>query len=202
MENQNNQISITWDGNGWQVETSVPTSRIRPGETIFTSIPDSALLPEAIAGDGVHLMFPAGTFLYLPLNAVRNVEELERIWQEHRIEAHPQLAKSPARPLVPIRVMEDLFLEPAGRLHRLRQADCVICGLDMTHQSLNSGASYCLLRYTAHQAGTISVFNGVRFIHDGEFRALAHQRNFLLHGTPIPEGEEPDGTRDMFPDLG
>jgi len=203
MENQENQVSITWDGNVWQVEPSVPTSRIRPGVTIYTSIPDTALLPEEISGDGVHRMFPAGTFLYLPLNAVRNVDELERIWQAHRSEVRPQLANSPTRPPVPIRVMEDLFLEPAGEFHGLRRANCKICGLDMIHHpSLNAAASFCLLRYTARQAGTLNVFDGVRFIYEREFRALGHQRNYLLHGTPIPESEEPDGTRDMFPDLG
>ena len=201
MENQGNQISITWDGNGWQVETSVPTSRIRPGETIFTSIPESALLPEENAGDRVHLMFPAGTFLYLPLNAVRNIDELERIWQSHRAEVRPQLSTSPDRPLVPIRVMEDLFLEPAGKFHGLRRANCEISGLDMIHPSLNAAASFCLLRYTARQVGAISVFDGARFIYEREFRALAHQRNFLLHGTPIPEGEDEDGTGKLFPEL-
>jgi len=201
MPTEENQISITWDGNGWQVETSVPTSRIRPGATFFTAVTDSVLLPEATTEDRTHLMFPAGTFLYLPLNAVQNVEELERLWQVHKEEVQPRLSKSPHRPLVPIRVMEDLLLEPAGRFHRLRKADCEICGLKMIHPSLNAAASFCLLRYTARQAGTLNVFDGVMFIHERKFRALDHQRNFLLYGTAIPEGAEEDGTGKLFPEL-
>jgi hypothetical protein len=195
------QITVTWDGNAWQVESSIPASRIRPGETFFTTIPDSALLPDETPGDGVHLMFPAGTFLYLPVNGVKNTEELERIWQDHRAKERPQLAKTPSRPFVPIRVTEDLYLEPAGRFHRLRRAVCEICGLQITHPSLNSAASFALLRYSAAQAGAIDVFKGVRFIHDRQFLALEHQRSFLLFGTQLPEGSDDDGTGQLFPEL-
>jgi len=201
MENQDNQISITWDGNSWQVETSVPTSRIRPGETIFTAIPDSALLPEETGGDEVHLMFPAGTFLYLPLNAVRNVEELERIWQAHRAEVHPPLART-NRLLVPIQVLEDLILEPAGTQYRLRAAKCRIPGRELEEQSLNSIATKALFRYTDRETGAIGVFREVRFIHAKSLIPIDHRRAFLIDGTPLPEPKNPeDGTPPLFGDM-
>jgi hypothetical protein len=187
MEALENQISITWDGQEWQVESSIPTSRIKPGETIFTPIPDTALLPEPPSEDPKLLMFPAGTFLYLPLNAARNEEELESIWQAHRAATHPPLAKSPNRPLVPIQLLADLWLEPAGHQHRLASAQCRIAGLEVEAPSLNSIATQALYRFTARETGAIGVFREVRFIHQKALISIDHKRTQILHGTPLPE---------------
>jgi hypothetical protein len=151
------------------------------------------------AGDGRRL-FSAGTWVYLPLNPVKNEDKVWALWVAHRDAEKPSLSRLPDRPLVPILLDEDLRFANAGS-RGLAACRCRIG--ERTFESLNQAASYALLEWTASGAGTINVFDGVRFIHDKALVRLRDQRSHLLNGDPLPENPDSDeGTPTLFPELG
>ena len=203
------ELRITWNGSAWNLETSGPPHALEPGAEFVLRLPaatvESAPSPEHLAvvpppsdGEG-KLLFPAGTWLYLPLNPVKNEDKAWALWVAHREEQRPALAKSPEKPLIPILLEEDLrFAHAASR--GLGACRCRIG--ERAFDSLNQAASHALLEWTDSETGAINVFDGVRFIHAKGLVRLRDQRSHILDGDPLPENPDTDdGTPTLFPEL-
>lgn len=200
------KIHLLWNGTDWEIDSSGPPHGLLAGteflirlpvaaaaeHPIPASMPPTAALP---TGEGGRL-FPAGTWLYLPLTPVKHEDKLTALWMAHRESQRPALSKSPDRPLVPILLEEDLRFAHAGS-RGLAACRCRIG--ERAFDSLNQAASHALLEWTANEAGTINVFDGVRFLHAKALVRLRDQRSHLLDGDPLPENPDADdGTPDMF----
>ncbi|MCU0779039.1 MAG: hypothetical protein MUF86_15420 [Akkermansiaceae bacterium] len=203
------EIRLLWNGTDWEIDSSGPPHGLVAGTEFLLRLPltVAALHPipavappdTAIpAGEG-RLLFPAGTWLYLPLNPVKNEDKLWALWVAHREAEKPALAKSPDKPLVPILLEEALRFAHVGS-RGLAACSCRIG--ERAFDSLNQAASHALLEWTANEAGAINVFDGVRFIHDKALVRLRDQRSHLLDGDPLPENPlADDGTPPLFPEL-
>jgi hypothetical protein len=202
------ELRLLWNGTVWETHSSGQPHGLLAGSEFLIRLPvaesqvcaDRPSAPPSPAGtaDGM-MLFPAGTWLYLPLNPVKDEDKLWALWVGHREAQRPALSKSPDRPLVPILLEEDLRFAHAGS----RQLAACRCRIgDRAFDSLNQAASHSLLEWTANQAGAINVFDNVRFIHDKMLVRLRDQRSHLLDGDPLPENPlDEDGTPGLFPEL-
>jgi hypothetical protein len=203
------EIRLLWNGHTWEIDSSGAPHGLEPGTEFLIRLPAGAVtdgtspghhavVPPPADGEG-QLMFSAGTWLYLPLNPVKNEDKLWALWVAHREAQRPPLSKTPERPLVPILLEEDLrFAHAASR--GLGACRCRIG--ERAFDSLNQAASHALLEWTANEAGTINVFDGVRFIHAKGLVRLRDQRSHILDGDPLPENpDSDDGTPTLFPEL-
>jgi hypothetical protein len=203
---QHSEIRLIWSGTQWKIESSGPEHGMKPGAEFLIRLPAAVAAPHpapltivpdpAVSNGDGKLLFPAGTWLYLPLNPVKNEDRAWSLWDAHRNEQHPSLAQKQTRPLIPILLEEDLrFAHAASR--GLAACRCRIG--DRVFVSLNQAASHALLEWTANDAATINVFDGVRFIHNKALARLRDQRSHVLDGDPLPENLEMDaGTPDLF----
>jgi len=199
------ELRITWNGSAWHLETSGPPHGLEPGAEFVIRLPGAApvqpvqltVVPDAVAQG--RLIFPAGTWLYLPLTPVKNEDKAWALWLAHRDAQRPALSKSPDKPLIPILLEEDLrFAHAASR--GLGACRCRIG--ERGFDSLNQAASHALLEWTGSEAGAINVFDGVRFIHVKGLVRLRDQRSHILDGDPLPENpDSDDGTPTLFPEL-
>jgi hypothetical protein len=205
------ELRLVWSGSAWNVETSGPAHCLQPGAEFLIRLPVAAeadqFAPLTVLSDvtsasptGIGLeLFPAGTWLYLPLNPVQNEDKLWALWVAHRDSQHPALSKSPDRPLVPFLLEDDLRFAHAGS-RSLAPCRCRIG--ERAFDSLNQAASYALLKWTANEAGAINVFDGVRFIHNKALVRLRDQRSHILDGDQLPENADTDeGTPTLFPEM-
>jgi hypothetical protein len=203
------EIRLLWNGTDWEIDSSGPPHGLVAGTEFLLRLPlagaaehpvPASTSPAAtIPTDEGRRLFPAGTWLYLPLNPVKNEDKLWALWVAHREAQKPTLAKSPDKPLVPILLEEDLRFAHAES----RQLAACRCRIgERAFESLNQAASHALLEWTANEAGTINVFDGVRFVHAKALVRLRDQRSHILDGDPLPENPDSgDGTPGLFPEL-
>ena len=200
------ELRIIWNGSTWNIESSGVPHGLDPGAEFLIRLPSVSLPAQpvpltevldsvATATEG-KLLFPAGTWLYLPLNPVKNEDKARVLWVAHRDAERPALSKSPDRPLIPILLEEDLSFAH-GVSRSLGGCHCRIG--ERRFDSVNQAASFALLKWTANEAGAINVFDGVRFIHAKGLVRLRDQRSHILDGDPLPENpDSDDGTPDLF----
>jgi hypothetical protein len=202
------EIRLLWNGVTWEISSSGPPHGLEAGTEFLLRLPVAAehLVPASVppaaalsTGEG-QLLFPAGTWLYLPLTPVKHEDKLWALWVAHRDAQKPALAKTPDKPLVPILLEEDPRFAHAGS-RGLAACRCRIG--DREFDSLNQAASHALLKWTANEAGAINVFDGVRFVHAKALVRLRDQRSHVLDGDPLPENPaDDDGTPTLFPEMG
>jgi len=199
---ETSEIRLIWTGKTWDMTTSGPTPGCEPGTEFLLRVPTAAFIspPSYSAttqGTATALLFPAGTFLYLPVNPVKNEDKAWTLWIAHRDSHQPALAKTPQKPMIPILLEDELrFANATSR--GLGGCRCRIG--DRAFDSVNQAASYALLEWSGGEAGTINVFDGVRFIHDKMLVRLRDQRSHLLDGDPLPANPDLDeGTPELFP---
>lgn len=203
------EIRLLWNGTTWEISSSGPPHGLEAGTELLLRLPVAAAAGHPVpastphtaalaAGEG-QLLFPAGTWLYLPLTPVKHEDRLWALWVAHRESQRPPLSKSPDKPLVPILLEEDLCFAHAGS-RGLAACRCRIG--ERAFESLNQAASHALLEWTANEAGTINVFDGVRFLHAKALVRLRDQRSHILDGDPLPENPaDDDSTPPLFPEL-
>lgn len=203
------ELRIIWNGSTWNIESSGVPHGLDPGAEFLIRLPSVSLpsqpVPLTEVLDSVatatqgKLLFPADTWLYLPLSPVKNEDKAWALWVVHRDAERPALSKSPDKPLIPILLEEELrFAHAASR--GLGACRCRIGGRGF--DSLNQAASHALLEWTGSEAGAINVFDGVRFIHSKGLLRLRDQRSHILDGDPLPENPDSDeGTPQLFPEL-
>jgi hypothetical protein len=200
------EIRVIWNGATWEISSSGPPHGLEAGTEFLLRLPVAAAgeptapvaaPPTATTSTGEgKLMFPAGTWLYLPINPVKNEDKLWALWVAHRESHRPLLSKSPDRPLVPILLEEDLRFAHAGS-RQLAPCRCSIG--ERAFESLNQAATHSKLEWTASKKGATNVFDEVNFIHDKALVSLACQRSHMLDGDPLPENPDTDdGTPELF----
>lgn len=153
------EIRLLWNGTDWEIDSSGPPHGLVAGTEFLIRLPVAAGRPVLAsapraaaaaapdiaipAGEGGRL-FPAGTWLYLPLTPVKHEDKLWALWVAHREAEKPSLAKSPDKPLVPILLEEDLRFAHAGS-RGLAACRCRIG--ERGFDSLNQAASHALLEW-------------------------------------------------------
>ena len=196
-----NTIALTWSGKEWQAKCAVPTERLIPGYSLTIPLPEAALKPDPLAEDR-RLLFAKDTFLYLPLRAVRNQDDIDLQIAKH---FHEQGKNPPSgnKSYIPIQLLEDLCVQKSRGSDNWRtcQCKCQILGNDRIFPSLNQLASYALRLWSDREAATIDVFQGVYFYHSRKYWQLDHMRESVVHGNPPPVNSDPGENTPPLPGL-
>jgi hypothetical protein len=188
------ELTLKWNGQSWEV-SGVPESMQLRRDSIFTvEAPASVFEPAGSEAD-IHLLFPKGTVLYLPLNPTKDKLRLRQLCQTSK----PRLRETSPKDLLPIVLDEDLRIDIATR--RLLDTTCHFAG-DNSHafKSLNDAAQTALKMWTDRETAAIGVFKEVRFVHDAELLIIDKKRDELLDGTPLPTPGPDIVIGDLFED--
>lgn len=201
VKKTSNTICLTWSGKEWQSKCTVAAERLMPGYSFNVSLPDAALRPDPPAADQ-RLLFPKGTFLYLPLLAVKGSLELDALVEKHFRELDKR-APSENKSYVPILLLEDLCIQKSKGSDNWRtcQCKCQIPGNDRIFPSLNQLASYALRLWSDREAATIDVFHGVYFLHTRKYLQIHYMRERVVHGQPLPAHSDPSENTMTLPGM-
>ncbi len=190
-------LTIAWNGDTWNVEhEGVPPDGFRLDVTI------PAVKPVKRAWTGKKApgkrLFPEGTWLYLPLEPLKDTEAAWALWLGHKRDVRPALAAQPEKALIPIRLEEDLHFNSE---ESTQLAPCCCSIGENEYDSLNKAASAAIDRWRETEKASVNVFDNVCFLHDGMLPLLKHMRQHLRDGTPLPERKDADdGTPMLFGD--
>ena len=186
--NHSTRITLLWDGDQWQVESNISSSRLTPGMQFEMSV----TIPEA--GSTEETVFPAGTILYMLVDGETAGDEIAAISECHwRTGAF--LSSRPQKHLVPIVLDEALRLRPSQKLFDCR---CRIEDCPETFTSLNAAATFALERWTNRVTASVNVFAEVFFVHKKTLLRLKHRRDEIVRGTPLPINATNDEADDLF----
>lgn len=189
------ELSLTWNGDQWEVAADGPSLSIPPGTTVTITIPvlDRAN-GEAPRYDGP-TMLESGSFVYLSIAPGGDDVGAWQLWEDHRRTTGLRLSRPPKRPLVPIRLEEDLRLLGGGR-DSLAPCRCSIGSQEFT--SLNRAGSSALAQWSGRIANTLSVFNELKYRRGGHLTSLSELRDNLLKGTPFRTENDEDLGPELF----
>jgi hypothetical protein len=186
--NNSSRITLLWDGDQWQVESNIPTSRLIPGMQFEMSV----TIPES--GSSEETIFPEGTILYMLVDGEKDGDVISAISERHW-RNRPFLSTRPQKHLVPIVLDEALRLRPSQKLFDCR---CRIEDCPETFTSLNAAATFALERWTDRVTASVNVFSEVFFVHKKSLLRLKHRREELTRGTPLPVSETAEEDGDLF----
>jgi hypothetical protein len=156
------RITILWDGDQWQVESNIPTSRLIAGMQFEMTL----TIPEP--GSAEEMIFPEGTILYMLVDGEKDGNEISAISERHW-RTGPFLSIRPQKQLVPIVLDETLRLRPSQKLFDCR---CRIEGRPETFTSLNAAATFALERWTDRVTASVNVFSEVFFVHNVQWNGV------------------------------
>jgi len=181
-------VVVTWTGTDWLVDCPLPPNKLAPGMEFVAEINRQKTSGQE--------MFPAGTVLYLLLEAKKNQQEIYRISGEHWM-SHRHLCERPKKELVPICLTEPLMLRDNERLVECR---CRIERIDRSFSSVRKAAQFAVERWTLRKNAAINAFEGVHFVHSRRLLPLKCRRDELLHGVALEQAEPAEFTGSLFGD--
>jgi hypothetical protein len=179
-------LNLQWTGKEWQTHCSAPPKRLVVGYSLTVPLPDAAIQPAPPSGDR-RLLFPKDTWLYLPITPVRDQKTLDTVVGKHfydqGLSSHPSEDKT----FVPIRLLEDLYIQKTqrGRTWRCAQCECQVADDNHTFGSLNEAGQHALRKWT-ERSGAINVFSEVLFKHESSYLCTNYKRIFVVDGIPPP----------------
>ena len=194
-------ITLTWSGKQWNVTCSVLDKNLVSEYAFTIPLPKEAIRP--VPAQNRLLLFKAETWLYLPLRAVRQADVLDKIIGKHFHERGLRLPPDEAKSYVPIRLLEDLYVQKTNGRGTWRTApcQCQIAEIDRIFPSLNQLAQHALREWTNNKAATIDVFQGVAFYYLSFYWPIDYQRRHVTNGDPLPKVRDPGEGTPSLPGL-
>lgn len=192
------EITLTWNGSQWNCSATGPEALLPSGTTIRLHIPVEAQKKTAISQPTVGvgpLMLPKNTWVYLPIAPSSKDKGAWELWDEHQKLQKPQLARKPAKALVPILLHEDLHLLGEGRIEL---ADCRCTIGEREFKSLNEAGSHAHSQWSNRINNTLSVFREIRYVRNKQLTLLMDLREHLMEGTPFRDETGEDEGPELF----